>query len=82
MNKLVLFLCIFLLPFLAVSQVSSYSRVKIYLDGNDPGQLLRTGIDINMANLKEGWVVSELSNDELSHVTAAGFRYDVMIPDL
>jgi len=83
MNKLFLLLCLFVLPLLASSQLQPrYSRVRIFLDGKNPLTLFQTGIEPCGGNAKEGWVITETSSEELAGISAAGFRYEVLIGDV
>lgn len=70
------------LPLLVASQRESYSRVKVYLDGNTAATLLRTGIEPNYLNPRQGYAICELSGTEMNLIKQAGFRYDVLITDM
>lgn len=60
-----------------------YSRVKIDLDGKSITELAELGIAIQMAKYKPGiFIISELSASELERISAAGFKYETLIPDI
>jgi len=77
---LLIFLCSFTL--LLSAQQQTYSRVKIYTDTKTPGELLATGIEITGADPGKHWYMAEISQKDIAVIAAAGFRYEVIIPDL
>ena len=81
--KTVFFLVfVLILPFLINAQQSVYSRVKIFTDTRMPAQLFATGIDITEADKKNNWFIAEITQEEINRIAAAGFRYEVLIPDM
>jgi carboxypeptidase T len=82
MKNTLLFLLLFCLPVLLSAQQSVYSKVKIYIDTKTPAQLFATGIEISEADPKNNCYFAEVSQQEISQLEAAGFRYEVVIPDL
>ncbi len=77
---LLIFLCSLFVS--ATAQHSVYSRVKIYTDTKTVEQLLNTGIEITQADPVGKWYMAEISQDEISTIRLAGFRCEVVIPDM
>jgi carboxypeptidase T len=82
MKKSLLFLLLFSLPVLLLAQQTIYSRVKIYTDSKTPAQFFATGIEITEVDKKGGWFMAEISQQEINLLTSAGFRCEVIIPDM
>ena len=82
MQRLITLILLLSLPFLAISQQSRYSRVKIYLDGKSIQSLYPLGIEVNQLNIGEGWAITEVSDNEINKISSHGFRYDVLIHDM
>ncbi|NVO18702.1 MAG: immune inhibitor A [Bacteroidetes bacterium] len=82
MNRILLLICLMALPFLGISQQTTFSRVRIYLDSRDAKSLLKTGVELNSYDLKTSSYTAELSQEELKLIAEMGFRYDVMIKDV
>ncbi len=82
MKKPLLFLLLLSLPFLLIAQQAVYSRVKIFTDTQTPQQLFATGIEISGADIKNQWYTAEIPQQEINKLNAAGFRYEVLIPDM
>ncbi|MBK7171988.1 MAG: immune inhibitor A [Bacteroidales bacterium] len=82
MHKIFILILLVTLPFLAFNQESTYSRIKIHLDGKNIQTLFKAGIELNQINQKEGWATAELSDQELQKVIRAGFEFEVLIPDM
>ncbi len=77
---LLILLCCFAL--LLSAQQPTYSRVKIYTDAKTSAQLFATGIEINQCDPGNHWYIAEITRKEIERVSAAGFRYEILIPDL
>ncbi|MCO5259622.1 MAG: immune inhibitor A [Crocinitomicaceae bacterium] len=61
----------------------NYSRVKIYTDQNGINQLIKAGVAVDHGIRKEGvFIISELSQNDLSKLDALHFNYDVLIQDV
>lgn len=82
MKKSLLFIFLFILPFLIAAQQPTYSRVKIFPDGKSPAQLFAAGIEINEADRKNQCYIAEISQQDISTLQAAGFRCEIVIPDV
>jgi len=82
MKKSLLFLLLFSLPVLLLAQQTIYSRVKIYTDSKTPAQLFASGIEITDIDKKGGWYMAEISQQEINSLKSAGFRCEVIIPDM
>jgi len=82
MKKSLLFIFLFSLPFLIAAQQPTYSRVKIFPDGKSPAQLFATGIEINEVDRTNQCYVAEISQQDISTLHAAGFRCEIVIPDV
>jgi len=82
MKKPLLFLFLLGLSISLFAQIGVYSRVKIYTDSKAPAALFATGIEITGADKENHWYVAEISQKDISKLSAAGFRYEVMIPDM
>jgi len=82
MRKILVFLFLFSLHFHIIAQQEVYSRVKIYTDSKTRAQLFATGIEITGADKKGNWFTAEISQAEINKISLAGFRYEVIIPDM
>jgi hypothetical protein len=82
MKNILLFILLCGLTLEVFTQVPVYSRVKIYTGTKTREQLMATGLEIIKANPAENWYIAEISQDEISVVRAAGFRCDILIPDM
>lgn len=76
------FFLLFCLPVFLSAQQTVYSRVKIYTDAQSPEKLFATGIEISAADLKNKCCFAEISQQDINRLAAAGFRYEIVIPDL
>jgi len=82
MNRIVIFCLVVFLPLLGFTQQSTYSRVRIFLEGQNVRTLLQTGVDLTGFDKSGNSVTSELSSEELKRISDAGFRYDILIEDV
>lgn len=82
MRVLFLILLFSSLHFTVAAQHPAYMRVKIYTDSKSPAELMATGIEINQIDIRNKWCIAEISQDDLNSVIAAGFQYEVVIPDM
>ncbi|MEP7169839.1 MAG: M14 family zinc carboxypeptidase [Bacteroidota bacterium] len=61
----------------------NYSRVKIYTNQKDLVSLSRLGIETDHGDLRKGvWLITDLSDRELTKVQQAGFKTEVLINDV
>lgn len=82
MKNLIFFVLLFCLPVFLAAQQDVYLKVKIYTDNKTPAQLFAAGIEITEADSKNNCYFAEISQQDLSRLDAAGFRYEIVIPDL
>lgn len=84
MKKTVIFLVlIFIIVGLTAQNDEIYSRVKINLQGKEISKLAAVGIDLSEGEYKAGvFLITELGNQELEAVEAAGFTYELLISDM
>ena len=69
--------------YLVAQQVETHARLKISLEGRRLEDLARLGIEIEHAEHKPGYyLISEYSESEQRRIRAAGFAYEVLIPDM
>jgi carboxypeptidase T len=65
------------------SNSGNYQRVKVWLDGKPAAELARLGFDLCEGDLRKGvWFASDFSERELERIENAGFRTEVLIPDV
>lgn len=65
------------------AQTPSYSRIRVYLDGKSLKDVAALGIDASEGLVKKGYSLeTDLSATEIQSLQQAGFRYDVLIPDV
>lgn len=82
MKKSIFIVLICCFSLMLSAQQETYSRVIIYTDSKTPAQLFATGIEINKADRNNQWFIAEISQSEINTIAAAGFRYEVLIPDM
>lgn len=74
---------VFLLPVFGSSQSETYSRVKIWLDDKPVETLSGLGLEVDHGEIKPGfWVINDFSATELQQIQAAGFRTEIIIPNV
>ena len=76
------FILFLLFPTLFYAQQLSYSRARVYLDQQPLSSLLQTGVNVDHGTHRAGYIENDFSNQELQLMTQAGFRYEVLIPDV
>ncbi len=60
-----------------------YHRVKVYTPENSIRDLAALGIETDHGQLRPGvWFITDLSDFEITKISNAGFRYEVMIADV
>lgn len=65
------------------AQSTTYSRVKIFIDGRELNELARLGIDISEGEYRKGYsFTSDFSKQEIERIEQAGFKTEVMIADV
>jgi len=79
-----LFLCILTTVIAVAQQVTQYSRARIYLDEQHTiKQLAATGVAVDHGEHRQGSsYTSDFSVQELAAAQNAGFRVEVLIPDV
>ena len=71
-----------LLSVCAFSQSAIYSRVKLNLKPNDMARLSSIGIDPQGDWKKDGYLITEISTDDIQKLAVNGFTYQVLIPNM
>ncbi len=68
----------------SIAQVEKYSKVKIYtFSQNDIVTLAKAGVNVENIESKIGqFVIGEFSEKEQIIIKSAGFRFDVLVPDM
>lgn len=60
-----------------------YSKVKIIANSNELGYLFNEGIPVDHGLRKgEEFIITDLSEDEIQHVEALNFQYEILIDDI
>jgi carboxypeptidase T len=60
-----------------------YARVRVHLDGKNITELARLGIEADHGDCQPGlYLTTDLSDDEIILVKNAGFRTEILIPDV
>ncbi len=82
-KTLTLTIAFVVLTLFAVAQNQRYSRVKIFLDEEGMKKLASLEISSDHGFYKKGlWFIGEFSEDEISRVANAGYKYELLIDDL
>jgi hypothetical protein len=82
MKHLIIFLLALLLSQGSFAQIT-WQKVRIDLKGKDLSQLAAQGIDLTSGMLRKGvFFETDLSDEELKKVKAAGFSYKILIGDV
>lgn len=87
MKGLLYFCCITFLLLVniqnSVAQNTTYSRVRIYMDGKTPQQFANLGVTCDHGNHRKGaYIENDLSSSELELLKSGGYRYEVLIEDV
>jgi len=83
MRLLIAFFILLLQSSILFAQSQKHARAKIFLEGRPLVELAALGLDIEHSHPNEdGSITSDFSSLELDQVSAAGFRYEVLIADV
>ncbi len=83
MKKIFPLLILLLISGISYSQQAKYQKVKIWFDGKNTSQLAKLGVDLLEGEYKKGvWFISDFSGKEVESIQQAGFRVEVLIPDV
>jgi hypothetical protein len=79
-----IFPILFILIFTIAQAQEKYSRVKVMLDDkNSLQKLLSLGVAADHGEVKKGtWIITDLSEEEISIAKNAGFRIEMLIDDV
>ncbi len=72
-----------LLSLTGFAQQSKYSRAKIWTGDDGLKKLSGLGIETDHGDIRKNvWFISDFSSEELQRISAAGFRYEVLIDNV